>query len=322
MILATKPLLIAAVGVVSVVGVASAWRSYQLSQEHLTREAEQHLLDGTAPPPEAPGIRQQAPTIPPDIESQFVILNADEYKQEITEIDRLVFEEQPMTKIWHGELAMGLETLVHRMTMNNPDSRFIAIEAQELRQLSELASKDAPRTTIQNHWMRIRNNVFDDRSWFARSAADLEPLNNSASSQEAPQHRADPFVPVEHMSEETKQTLEGRWRVKALFADGKPTFDPELANSLWMFNRNHLYISGSKSSLSHYTFTDSYGALNLEPDPSNTGPTEQGWMNYEFDGADLKVAFYDGLGERPEGFTPPAGKHEKLFLVAILRREP
>jgi len=184
MILATKPLLIAAVGVVSVVGVASAWRSYQLSQGQAVREADQHMLDGTAPAPDAPGTRRQAPTIPPDIESQFILLNADEYKQEIIEIDRLVFAEQPMTKIWHGELAMGLETLAHRMTASNGDSRFIAIEVQELKQLSELAGKGAPRATIQNHWMRIRNNVFDDRSWFARSAADLEPVGSSSSQED------------------------------------------------------------------------------------------------------------------------------------------
>jgi hypothetical protein len=31
------------------------------------------------------------------------------------------------------------------------------------------------RSQLPNQWTRIRNNLFDDRSWFARSAADLEP---------------------------------------------------------------------------------------------------------------------------------------------------
>jgi hypothetical protein len=59
----------------------------------------------------------------------------------------------------------------------------------------------------------------------------------------------------------------------------------------------------------------------LEPDPSNAGPAEEGWMNYEFAGGELRLAFYDGLGERPEGFAPPAGKREPLLTMVVLYRE-
>jgi len=57
------------------------------------------------------------------------------------------------------------------------DSRFITIEVLELKRLASMAKRfppDAPRTTLQNEWMRIRNNLFDDRSWFARSSRDLD----------------------------------------------------------------------------------------------------------------------------------------------------
>jgi hypothetical protein len=32
------------------------------------------------------------------------------------------------------------------------------------------------RAQLPQQWMRIRNNLFDDRSWFARNAADLEQV--------------------------------------------------------------------------------------------------------------------------------------------------
>jgi hypothetical protein len=63
------------------------------------------------------------------------------------------------------------------------DSRFVKIEAYEIRQLAD-GSRNMPeqplRSQLPNQWMRIRNNLFDDRSWFARSAADLEPAPSAA----------------------------------------------------------------------------------------------------------------------------------------------
>jgi uncharacterized protein (TIGR03067 family) len=322
MILPTKPLLIAAVGVVSLSGAGAAWRMQQASREQAVREAVQHLEDGTAPPEEkiAPPQGDQQ-----DLSADFPTLNADEYRQEISDIDRLIFEELPLTSARRMALTKKLEALAQRMESSS-DSHFIAIEAHEIRQLADYADKlppSGPRTALANNWMRIRNNVFDDRSWFARSAADLEPTAETVGLP-APKRPPDPFIPPEP-ADEANPTLEGRWRVKAMFGDGKPTSDLEMANALWMFDRNHLFIATEKGPVEHYTFTgvsDERGAaLHLEPDPSNAGPAEEGWMNYEFAGADLKLAFYDGLGERPEGFTPPAGKHEPLFLVVVLQRE-
>ena len=58
------------------------------------------------------------------------------------------------------------------------DSHFLEIEAYEIKKLAD-GSKNMPeqplRSQLPNQWMRIRNNLFEDRSWFARSAADLEP---------------------------------------------------------------------------------------------------------------------------------------------------
>ncbi len=321
MIVSTKAVLISAVAVVSVAGAGAAWRM-QASREQAVRESVRHLEDGTAPPEEKIAPPQGGEQ---DYSADFPTLNADDYQQEITEIDRLIFEQLPLTSERRTSLTRKLEALARRMETSS-DSHFIAIEAHEIRQLAGHADKlppDGPRTALANNWMRIRNNVFDDRSWMARSAADLEPTAETIGLP-VPQRPHDPFIPDQPAVEETNPTLAGRWRVKAMFGDGKPTTDPEIANSLWMFDRNHLYLSGPNG-VSHYTFTeveDERGtALHLEPDASNPSPDEEGWMNYEFDRGDLKVAFYDGLGERPEGFTPPPGKHEPLFLVVVLQRE-
>ena len=106
-----------------------------------------------------------------------VTLNADEYREEITEIDRLVFRDGPLAPDRRENLGRRLEGLAGRVK-GARDSLFLAIEALELRRLASGTRDlppDAPKTTLQNEWMRIRSNLFDDRSWFARSAGDLAP---------------------------------------------------------------------------------------------------------------------------------------------------
>lgn len=108
---------------------------------------------------------------------QPLILNPDEYRPEITEIDRLVFDEKPFDKERRALLATKLEELAARVKAAK-ESRFLDIEVYEIKKLAD-GSKNMPeqplRSQLPNQWMRIRNNLFDDRSWFARSAADLEP---------------------------------------------------------------------------------------------------------------------------------------------------
>ncbi len=105
-----------------------------------------------------------------------VTLNADQYRQEISRVDRLVFEEMPFGETRREALATKLEDLAKRVRASS-DSRFITIEVLELKRLASMAKRfptDAPRTSLQNEWMRIRNNLFDDRSWFARSSRELD----------------------------------------------------------------------------------------------------------------------------------------------------
>lgn len=111
-----------------------------------------------------------------DVAPTPVTLKAEDYRDEITQIDRLVFAEGALVPARREDLGRRLEALAGRVKAAG-DAPFLAIEALELRRLAS-GTRDlppnAPKATLQREWMRIRNNLFDDRSWFARSAADLE----------------------------------------------------------------------------------------------------------------------------------------------------
>ena len=116
---------------------------------------------------------------------QPVTLSAESYRHEIAAIDRLVFEAGAFGTARRETLATTLGALAGRVKAG-ADSRFLAIEAFELRRLAEAAkglNAGPAQERFAREWMRIRNNVFDDRSWFARSAADLDrpdPVTPSA----------------------------------------------------------------------------------------------------------------------------------------------
>lgn len=106
-----------------------------------------------------------------------VTLSAEAYQPEIMEIDRLVFEETPVTKGRRATLSKTLEDLSRRVPKGST-SKFLKIEALEIRLLAERAKdlpEEPPPEALKNNWMRLRNNLFDDRGWMARSARDLEP---------------------------------------------------------------------------------------------------------------------------------------------------
>ncbi|MEO8430950.1 MAG: hypothetical protein ABI592_05525 [Acidobacteriota bacterium] len=110
-----------------------------------------------------------------DVMPEPVTLSAEAYRSEIAGIDRLVFDEGPFMEKRGAELAESLENLARRVKAAS-DSRFLAIESLELRHLASVSkglSADAPRARLQSNWIRLRSNLFDDREWFARSAADL-----------------------------------------------------------------------------------------------------------------------------------------------------
>jgi hypothetical protein len=104
-----------------------------------------------------------------------VTLKAEDFQGEIEALDRLVFAPGPLTPARREELGRRFEALAARVKASGK-SKFLLIESLELRRMGSVSKDlpaDAPKTALQNNWMRIRSNLFDDRAWFARSAADL-----------------------------------------------------------------------------------------------------------------------------------------------------
>jgi hypothetical protein len=114
-----------------------------------------------------------------DAAPKTIVLSAEEYREDITAIDRLIFESRSWDYQRQGALATRLEELALRIR-EKMDSRFLELESLELKKLAEMAKglpgESLPRA-LPDQWMRIRNNLFEDRAWFARSATDLEPTN-------------------------------------------------------------------------------------------------------------------------------------------------
>ena len=130
-----------------------------------------------------------------------MILNADEFRQAIVDIDRLVFENGPVDAARRNALSTQLDALAGRVKSFS-NSRCLPLEALELRRLAA-AAKDlppgSPPVSFANEWMRIRSNLFEDQSWFARSAADLEqpatPITPPVASAVAPVAAGPPPLP-------------------------------------------------------------------------------------------------------------------------------
>ena len=256
----------------------------------------------------------------PRVEGDFPTLNADQYRQEIVDIDRLIFARDAFTEARRASLASRLQQLAERVK-GASSARFLEIESAELKQLAGYAAS-TPQSFLENHWMRIRNNLFDDRSWFARSAEDLEstPTATDPASAAVP---SGPFM--DDTSEAATPQLEGAWWVRQIFGNGRQMTDAEMSNANLIFRGDRLSIQSPNGKTSRYQFTtvaDSDGlALRLQSDGTNDGPAEIGWMNYQFSGSALKLAFYDGLGERPSGFVASEGKADPMLVVIVLERK-
>jgi len=77
-----------------------------------------------------------------------VTLNADEYRGEITGIDRLVFDEKPFGETRRAALAGKLDELAKRVKASS-DSRFITIEVLELKRLAEVTHHSAEQAIVE-----------------------------------------------------------------------------------------------------------------------------------------------------------------------------
>jgi uncharacterized protein (TIGR03067 family) len=266
-----------------------------------------------------------------DIEADFsdsvdvVTLNADEYRIEIASIDQLLFAESPLGEDGAQSLSEKFAALSTRVAAHDPQSKFLKVESLEIRLMAERAKRLSPNGTgvsLQNHWMRIRNNLFDDRAWFVRSAADLDyarsvvPLSEGKSTTTQKPLRRE-LHPRTTTDAGHRDVLRGRWQVVGIETGGKPSNDKELANSIWVFEPPRLTMQPPEGETSIYTYTA------LAEDDGNylsvTAAAEDGWMKYELKEGALRVAFFDGLRGRPTSFSAVPGQKDPLLVIVRLR---
>ncbi|MEO6486430.1 MAG: hypothetical protein ABIO78_00645 [Thermoanaerobaculia bacterium] len=102
-----------------------------------------------------------------------------------------------------------------------------------------------------------------------------------------------------------------------VYGNGEERSDPEISDSIWKFDSPRLTMLEPNGKKTEYTYTlvrDATGdAIRIQ----TLG--EGGWMNYQLDGEGLKIAFYDNLRGRPDGFEQRTGQTEPLLVVLRLR---
>jgi uncharacterized protein (TIGR03067 family) len=252
-----------------------------------------------------------------------VTLNADEYRIEIASIDQLLFAESPLGEEGVQSLSEKFAALATRVAAHDPQSKFLKVESLEIRLMAERAKRLSPKGTgvsLQNHWMRIRNNLFDDRAWFVRSAADLDyarsvvPLiEGEITTTQKPLQRE--LHPRPTTDPGRRDVLRGRWQVVDIETGGKPSDDKELTNSIWVFEPPRLTMQSPEGGTSSYTYTA------LAEDDGDylrvTAAAEDGWMKYELKDGALRVAFFDGLRGRPTSFSAVPGQKDLLVIVRL-----
>ena len=234
-------------------------------------------------------------------------LVAEEYRQEIAAIDRLLFTERALEESGVRSLVTGLEELAARV--GGHSGVFLQIEARELRLLAKLASRVSPDATgeaLRNDWMRIRSNLFDDRPWFARSESDLAHAA-SVVTQATPVDEG--RVEVDEQQEKDGSGddrpgvgLSGCWRVTSMQANGFPAMDAELSGSVWCFDRPEILVRSENGVRKRFTFEVESEFLAVKRDAG-----EQGWIRWRSDKNWMTLAFFDGLGARPDAFTQRPG---------------
>jgi hypothetical protein len=257
-----------------------------------------------------------------------VILSAEKYQPQIEALDRLAFTAGDVDDARRKAMGDAFEELAGKVREGS-DSKFLLLESLELRALAGHARRaEAGRgmQAVQENWMRIRNNLFDDRAWFARSAADLAPVPAATESAAAATQTEAPVTATHAPLVLHANPLHGRWALRELYGNGKRMTDAELSGAVWTFDEGLLSMESAGGS-SHYSYSEVHdergNALRVrESDTPSNRPAADGWMIYDVDGSRIKIAFFDGLGERPDGFERTDGKTEPMLTLAVLERVP
>lgn len=231
------------------------------------------------------------------------VLPADDYRQEITTIDRLVFSSvlDDRTRMM---VVGNLAALAGRLdTPGRPEP--VRETLQELRELAVRISdrRVATAEQLQGEWSRVRAALFGSRDWFATSVGDTNQWMAPGAL------RTDTMQPGQagggNAAAPPRFELPGRWSVVDVEVNGMPANDSDAVGATWEFEDGGLEIDRGPVAgrYSFVEYIDSRGeALRLEAEDESLS----GWMLYRFtpEGR-LLVSFHEGLSERPEGFDAP-----------------
>lgn len=231
------------------------------------------------------------------------LLPADDYRQELTTIDRLVFTDA-LDDRYRMMVVGNMAALAGRLDV---PSRPPAVRArlQDLRDLAVRISERRLNTPqqVQAEWVRVRTSLFGEREWFASSTSEtmewVQPGAIRGDAAQVPQSGGSGAAAPPRFE------LPGRWSVVDVEVNGMPMNDSDAIGATWSFGDDGLTVDRGPvaGSYSFVEYIDSRGeALRLESEDGSLS----GWMLYRFtpDGK-LLVSFHENLTERPEDFDAP-----------------
>ena len=118
----------------------------------------------------------------------------------------------------------------------------------------------------------------------------------------------------------SSRELQGSWVVAKATMNGKETRDRALLEGNWKFQGNELILESRQKGTVRFTIQidekakpKAFHITSVEP--SNSG---SGWMLFSREANTLKIAFYDNLEGRPEGFEPMTPRSEPELVVVTL----
>jgi uncharacterized protein (TIGR03067 family) len=113
------------------------------------------------------------------------------------------------------------------------------------------------------------------------------------------------------------QSLHGSWVVAAATMNGKPARDASLLSGTWTFRGNELNVDSPQKGKARFALKRDPKAQAFQLTPLEPATEASGWMLFSREGANLKLAFYDNLEGRPEGFEPrdPRAKPELIVVT-------
>lgn len=230
------------------------------------------------------------------------LLPADDYRQEITTIDRLVFTDV-LDDRYRMMVVGNMAALAGRLDI---PGRPAAVR-ERLHALRDLAVRISDRRLnapqqVQAEWVRVRTSLFGEREWFATSTAEtmewMAPGAIRSDTMQIPRPGGNAAAPP-------RFELPGRWSVIDVEVNGIPMNDSNAIGATWTFGDGGLTVDRGPAA-GNYSFVeyiDSRGeALRVESEDGSLS----GWMLYRFtpDGK-LLLSFHEDLGERPDGFDAP-----------------